>query len=130
MTNFEAHFRFQTNKSTKPENVKPDMEKPEAKGCTNSEANIQTVFNLIDVFNESVIDIRLGEDETNLKAEITGNLTDFVDKIDHSSGENVETKAWNKDDVLNNAISIDTTVDMAVINIINKVGQFASDFGL
>ena len=112
MTNFAADFRFQTNISTKPENVKPDKEKPEAKGCTNSEANIQTVFNLIDVFNESVIDIRLGEDETNLKAEITGNLTDFVDNVDHSSGENVETKAWNKDDVLNNAIVIDTTVDM------------------
>ena len=67
MTNIEANFRFQTNISTKPENVKPDKEKPEAKRFTNFEANIQTDFNLIDVFNESVIDIRLGEDETNLK---------------------------------------------------------------
>ena len=78
VTNFEADFLFQTNISTKPENVKPDKENPEAKGCTNSETNIQTVSNLIDVFNESVIDIRLGEDETNLKAEM---LITVVEKM-------------------------------------------------
>ena len=56
------------------------------------EANIQTVFNHIDIFNVYVVDLRLGEDETKLKAEITDNLADFVDNVDHSSGENVKTK--------------------------------------
>ena len=52
------------------------------------------------------MDIRLGENETKLKADITDNLADFVDNVDHSSGENVETEARNKDDVLNNATTI------------------------
>ena len=87
----------------------------------NFEANIQTVFNPIDGVNDSVVDIRLVEDETKLKAEITDNLPDFADNVDHSSEENVETEARNKDDVLNNAIVelignnaifIDTKVDM------------------
>ena len=54
--------------------------------------------------NDSVVDIRLGEDETKLKAEIIDNLPDFAVNVDHSSDENVETEARNKDDVLNNAI--------------------------
>ena len=71
--------------------------------------------------NDSVVDIKLGEDETKLNAKITDNLPDFAVNVDHSSDEYVETEARNKDDVLNNAIveliskavtGIDTKVDM------------------
>ena len=88
---------------------------------TNFEAYIQTVFNPIYGVIDSFVDIRFGEDETKLKSEITDNLPDFPDNVDHSSGENVETEARNKDDVLNNTnvefignntIVIDTKFDM------------------
>ena len=80
------------------------------------------IFRLFSIygFNDSVVDISLGEDETKLKAETTDNLPDFADNVDHSS-KNVETEARNKDDVLNNAIVelignyaifIDTKVDI------------------
>ena len=68
------------------------------------------------------MDIKLVEDETKLNAEITDNFADSVNTVAHS-GENVETEARDNDDVLNNtivepignnAVVIDTTVDMAL----------------
>ena len=50
---------------------------PTEKFFTNFEANIQIVFiNLNGVFNDSVVDIKLVEDETKLNAEITDNFAD------------------------------------------------------
>ena len=104
--------------------ITPDTENSEANffyQLRGLYSEFQTVFNHIGIFNVSVVDIRLGEDETKLKAEITDKLADFVDNVDHSSWENVETEARNKDDVLNNAIVelignnanvIDTTIDL------------------
>ena len=72
--------------------------------------------------NDSVVDIKLVEDETKLNAEITDNFADSVNTVAHS-GENVETETRDNDDVLNNtivepignnAVVIYTTVDMAL----------------